>query len=196
MTPADRITLRRTTGATVPMKRVIDDPRHVRGAAIAGFLGVILAANYVTTAYGLIAVGFGLYATAGTYLAGLAFVLRDAVQDTAGRRAALVVIVAGAALSYLITDPFIALASGVAFLVSEAADFAVYTPLRQRGYLRAAIASNIVGALVDTFLFLWIAGFPVVDAWQGQMVGKFTVTAVTVLLVMAARAVLRQPVRA
>lgn len=158
-------------------------------AAITGaaFLACILAANYVTTEHGMVPVGFGLMATAGTYFAGLTFVLRDTVQDAYGKRATMLLIVAGAGLSYLISDPFIALASGVAFLVSEAADLAVYTPLRRRGYLRAAIASNIVGALVDTILFLWIAGFPIADAIAGQMVGKVAVTALVVGLVVTVR---------
>jgi uncharacterized PurR-regulated membrane protein YhhQ (DUF165 family) len=169
-------------------------PKHVtKIVAAVAFLACILAANYVTTEHGMVPVGFGLVATAGTYLAGLSFVLRDAVQDTMGRRVVLALIVTGAGLSYLVSDPFIALASGVAFLVSELADLAVYTPLRRHGYIRAAVASNIVGAFVDTFLFLWIAGFPLAG-WQGQMVGKLAITAAVVLVVGVARAVLRQPV--
>src|SRR5690242_15836629 len=108
----------------------------------AGFLGCILAANYVTSTYGMVPVGFGLVATAGTYFAGLSFVLRDSVQDSAGKRWTLAVIAMGAALSFLVADPFIALASAVAFALSELGDLAVYTPLRKRGYIRAAIASN------------------------------------------------------
>jgi uncharacterized PurR-regulated membrane protein YhhQ (DUF165 family) len=100
----------------------------------AAFLATILAANYVTTEYGMVPVGFGLVATAGTYFAGLAFVLRDSVQDAGGRRLVLTLIIAGALLSYLVSDPFIALASGVAFLVSETVDMGIYTPLRKRGY--------------------------------------------------------------
>lgn len=151
------------------------------------FLACILAANYVTTEYGMIPVGFGLIATAGTYFAGATFVLRDAVQDGYGKLATLGLIVAGAALSYLVSDPFIALASGCAFLLSEAADLMVYTPLRRRGYVRAALASNVVGAVVDTIAFLWIAGFPIRQALAGQMVGKLAVTAVAVALVVAFR---------
>lgn len=172
-------------------------------AAIGGFLGTILLANYVTTRYGLVPVGFGLMATAGTYFAGLSFVLRDAVQDTAGKRWTLAVIAAGAALSYLlavtvyrantaflppgVTAASIAVASGVAFLCSETADFAVYTPLRRRGYIRAAIASNVVGTLVDTYIFLTVSGFGLV-AWKGQVVGKLTITLAVVVLVAALRA--------
>ena len=156
-------------------------------ATAAGFLACILAANYVTTEYGMVPVGFGLIATAGTYFAGLAFVLRDSLQDASGRAMTLAVIVAGALLSYLVSDPFIALASGVAFMVSETADLAVYTPLRSRGYIRAAIASNVVGSLVDTVLFLWIAGFPIQQAVAGQMVGKLAVTGLAVALVVSFR---------
>lgn len=153
----------------------------------AAFLACILAANYVTTEYGMVPVGFGLVATAGTYFAGLTFVLRDTVQDTAGKAWTVALIVAGAALSFVVSAPFIALASGVAFLVSEVADLCVYTPLRRRGFVRAAVASNVVGAFVDTVLFLWIAGFPIAGAVAGQMVGKLAVTLVVVLAVVGYR---------
>lgn len=186
--------------------------------AAAGFIATILAANYVTTHYGMVPVGFGLMATAGTYFAGAAFILRDAVQDTftprnavrdtAGRRAVLALIFAGAGLSYLLCAPFIpgfqegptpwwriATASAAAFLFSEAADFAVYTPLRKRGYVRAAVASNFVGAIVDTVLFLTIAGIPLSQAFFGQVVGKLAVTLAVVAAVAVYR-VTRRPVTA
>jgi len=162
----------------------------------AAYLVGILAANYVTNRYGMVPVGFGLVATAGTYFAGLSFVLRDLVQDTGGRWLAAAVVVVGAALSYFISSPQLALASGIAFLVAEGADLAVYTPLRRRGYIRAAVASNIVGALGDTFLFLWLAGFPIAGAWQGQMIGKLAVTGAVIVIISGVRFVLpRQSLR-
>ena len=39
---------------------------------------------------------------------------------------------------------------GTAFLLSELADFAVYTPLAERRWLTAVVASNIVGTIVDS----------------------------------------------
>lgn len=171
--------------------------RHYRLAPVIAvtFLGCILAANVVTTHLGMVPVGFGLVATAGTYFAGATFILRDALQDVAGKRWTLAVIAAGAALSFFVADPFIALASAVAFGLSELADLAVYTPLRKRGYIRAAIASNIVGALIDTVVFLWIAGFPIMQALPGQMVGKLLVTAAAVAAVVIIRTS-RKPVTA
>lgn len=164
--------------------------------ASAGFLVAIVAANVATSRYGLVPVGFGLVATAGTYFAGLCFVLRDAVQDTGGRVLTLAVVAAGALLSYLVADPRIALASGVAFAVSELVDWSLYQPLRRRGYVRAALASNTGGAVVDTFLFLSIAGFPVTGPIvAGQLVAKLTVTGLVVAGVVTTRALLRNPVR-
>jgi hypothetical protein len=53
--------------------------------------------------------------------------------------------------------------------VSELADLVVYQPLRRRGFLRAVLASNAVGAPLDTIVFLALAGFPVWSALPGQL---------------------------
>jgi uncharacterized PurR-regulated membrane protein YhhQ (DUF165 family) len=157
-------------------------------AAAVAFIGTIVLANYLTEHYGFVAVGFGLMATAGTYAAGLALGLRDAVQETLGRVAVVAAIVAGAAVSWWVAPAF-AIASGTAFLVSELCDFTVYTPLRNRNLYGAVIASNAVGAIVDTVIFLWLAfGWAsVAGAWQGQFVGKMWITLATVLVLFAAR---------
>lgn len=159
----------------------------VASATAVGLLACILAANFVTSLYGVVPVGFGLMATAGTYFAGLTFVLRDALQDAAGKMWTLGLIAVGAAVSFMLADPFIALASAAAFLSSEVADLVVYTPLRKRGYIRAAVTSNVVGSFVDTIIFLAIAGFPIQDAFTGQMVGKLVITAAAVALVIGFR---------
>lgn len=166
--------------------------RHTLAAVSSvGFVGSILLANYATSHFGMVPVGFGYVATAGTYFAGLSFVLRDAVQDTAGKRAVVALIALGALASYLIA-PALAVASGVAFLLAESADFAVYTPLRRKGYIRAAVASNVVGAVVDTLVFLTIAGFPVWSSLPGQLLGKLALTALAVGVVVAARRAARR----
>lgn len=180
--------------APQPNRTPLSQPRLI--LASVAFLASIVAANYATGHYGLVPVGFGLVATAGTYFAGLTFVLRDLVHDLSGRWFVIALIVVGAGLSFAISPPFIAIASGVAFLLAELADLLVYAPLRRRGYIRAAVASNVVGSLVDTIAFLAIAGFPIWASLPGQMLAKLTVTLVVVAGVVVARALLRQPVRA
>ena len=91
--------------------------------------------------------------TGEVYFAGLAFTLRDFLQERLGRLWTVAAIVIGAALSALVSPQF-ALASGVAFLLSELADFAVYTPLRRRSWGVAIVASNLVGLTIDSALFL------------------------------------------
>ena len=164
-----------------------------RGAlALTTYIAAIVAANWLTTRYGLVPVGFGLITTAGTYAAGAALVLRDLVQDALGWRWVLAGITAGAALT-AVTSPSLAVASTVAFLLAELLDMAVYTPLRERGWARAALLSGIAGAVVDTYTFLALAGFPV--TWQtvgGQPVGKILwATALPVAVVLATRMVRR-----
>lgn len=150
----------------------------------AALLLVIPAANYLTTHYGMVPVGFGLTATAGTYLAGLVFVLRDELHRAHGPVPTLGVILAAALLSYVVAAPAIATASAVAFLVSELADWLVFSRLIRAGHTLAAFGvSNVVGVLVDTFVFLPLAGFPVTTAVvAGQIVGKLWATLPGVLV--------------
>lgn len=169
--------------------------RRIGWAALALYIGTVVAANYfighvghVSFPHGphTIPVGFGYQAPSGVLWVGLAFTLRDFVQSNLGKRWTVGAIVAGAALSYLVAPSF-AVASGVAFLVSEALDFAVYTPLVDRGRTIPAIAlSNTVGLLIDTFLFLWLA-FHSLQFWQGQVIGKLWMTLLAVVVIVPVR---------
>jgi uncharacterized PurR-regulated membrane protein YhhQ (DUF165 family) len=145
-----------------------------------GYIAVIVLANWAIATFGIVPVGFGLAAPAGVYFAGLAFTLRDLVQEQLGRLWTVLAIVAGAAVSAVISPQF-ALASGVAFLISELADFAVYTPLRRRNWLAAVAISNTVGLVADSILFLGLA-FGSLDFLPGQVVGKLWMTVLAVAL--------------
>lgn len=167
------------------------DPRrrNLGLASLAAYIGTIFAANWAIARYGIVPVGFGLMAPAGVYFVGLAFTFRDTTQRTLGRGYTVVAIVAGATLSALVSPEF-AVASGVAFLFSEGADFAVYTPLAERRWLTAVVTSNIVGTIVDSILFLWLA-FSSLEFLAGQVVGKLWMTVVAVVVISVFR-VLRQ----
>jgi uncharacterized PurR-regulated membrane protein YhhQ (DUF165 family) len=146
----------------------------MRYVPLGAYVATIVAANWAIGTFGLVPVGFGLWAPAGVYCAGLAFTLRDLTQESLGRRWTVVAILVGAGLSALISPAF-ALASGAAFLLSELADFAVYTPLRTRRWLLAVLASNSVGLVIDSALFLLLA-FGSLEFLAGQVVGKAWMT--------------------
>ena len=152
---------------------------------LVGYIVTIFAANLAITLFGVVPVGFGLMAPAGVYFAGLAFSLRDGLQETLGRRWTVAAIIIGALVSTGLSAQ-LALASGLAFLFSELADFMVYTPLRQRSWLGAVVASNTVGTVVDSALFLWLA-FGSLAFLPGQIVGKLWMTALAVALIFVWR---------
>jgi uncharacterized PurR-regulated membrane protein YhhQ (DUF165 family) len=154
-------------------------------AAAAGFVATIWVANWLISHFGVVPVGFGLVAPAGVYAVGVAFTLRDIVHRTLGPFVVMAAIVVGAMLSWLIAPQF-ALASGVAFLVSELSDLCVYTPLSERSWLGAVTLSNTVGLAVDSALFLTLAFGSLAFFW-GQVVGKAWMTLLAVLLLAAVR---------
>lgn len=119
----------------------------------------------------LIPVGLGLMAPSGVLLAGLALVLRDLVQRRLGKLWSLVAILIGALLSWWLAPPALVVASALAFLLSELVDFAVYTPLQERRLILAVVASSMVGLVVDSMVFLYLA-FGSLDFIAGQIVGK------------------------
>lgn len=166
-----------------------------RLAAFGSFIGCVVVANVLTAEFGLLQ-WYGVAVTAGTFTAGLALLVRDWLDEAAGRRWVLAGILTGAVLSAVLTSSWrLALASGLAFGLSELADWAVYRPLRRRGWARAALASNTVGAPVDSLLFLAVAGFPVWPAAATQTAVKLAVTGLFLAGVVMARAVLRDRLR-
>jgi queuosine precursor transporter len=165
----------------------------IAGLSAVTFVALVVASNWLTAEYGLI----GGLVTAGTFTAGLVLAARDAVRETAGMWAALGCVAAGATLSVFMSSPALALASGLAFGLSEIVDTAVYEPLRSKGKTRALAWSNLVGSVVDSVLFLTIAGFPLWPAVAGQVAVKWAVCVVLPLLAIGGvRAVLRNRVRA
>lgn len=163
--------------------------------ALTGLLAAtVLAANAALETFGLVTIGFGLSAPAGVYFAGLAFGIRDALHECGGARWVLAAIALGAVTSYVVSDgatvpggnASIAVASGVAFLLAELADLAVYAPLMARRWVAAVVASNIVGAVIDSALFLWLA-FGTLDTMPGQIIGKTYMTAAALPIVWLVR---------
>jgi len=155
--------------------------RLSEGAAfLAGFALSIPAANWLIGHVGVacvpngpcvIPVAPGIMAPSGVLMVGLALVLRDLVQRRLGLAWSTAAIIAGAALSAVIAPPALAFASAVAFLLSEFADLAVYTPLQRHRLVLAVFLSGAAGLVVDSVVFLYLA-FGNLDFLLGQVLGK------------------------
>jgi len=169
-----------------PSPRMTMSTRKAEGLAyFIAFIACIPTANWMIGHFGTTCLAGGpclvpvwpwsshgpLMAPSGVLMVGLALVLRDLVQRRLGRKVALMAIVAGAALSGAVAPPALVMASTVAFLLSELADFAVYTPLQARGLVLAVLASSVAGLIADSVLFLWLA-FGNLEFLAGQIIGK------------------------
>jgi uncharacterized PurR-regulated membrane protein YhhQ (DUF165 family) len=160
----------------------------LRVMALFAFAATIPAANWLIGNVGqcipqgpcLIPVGFGLMAPSGVLMIGLALVLRDWLHELSGWRWAAVAVLVGGALSLAVSPPALALASAVAFTVAELADLAVYAPLRKRGRHIAVLASGVVGAALDSALFVWLA-FGSLEFSAGTTLAKIYASAAVAL---------------
>ena len=159
--------------------------------ALVAFIACIPVANWLIGNVGthcapngpcLIPVAPGITAPSGVLMIGLALVLRDFVQRSLGLAWVIPAILAGAALSAFLAPPSLVLASGVAFLLSELADTAVYTPLHQRRFLWAVTLSSVVGLAIDSAVFLWLAFGSLQYLW-GQIIGKAIMVAISVPII-------------
>ena len=170
-------------------------------AALLLFLASVPFANWLIQHVGtvcvpagpcLVPVAPGVLAPSGVLAAGAALVLRDVVQRCLGVAWGIGAIVLGAALSVLVAPPSLVLASGAAFLLSEFADFAVYTPLQRRGLVLAVLASSVAGLVVDSLVFLLLA-FGSLEFLAGQVVGKAWAVLFSIPLIRLLRRVAPTP---
>jgi len=171
------------------------------GVALVCFLGLIPLANWMIGHVGtvcpihgpcLVPVAPGVLAPSGVLTVGAALVLRDVVQRCLGPLWSLGAILAGTLLSTLLAPAALVIASATAFLLSEMADFAVYTPLQRRRLMLAVIASSCVGLTVDSIVFLSLA-FGSLQFLSGQIIGKLWAVLISVPFIRLLRRVAPTP---
>jgi uncharacterized PurR-regulated membrane protein YhhQ (DUF165 family) len=163
-------------------------------AAFSAYVASIYMANWLLLNVGTehpggihtIPVGPGLDAPSGVLAIGAALTLRDVVQRRCGTRIAVCAVALGALLTGLLSVN-LAFASGFTFLLAEGADLIVFTVLRARFVLAVAV-SNIVGAWLDTWVFLSLA-FGTAEAWRlglPSLVGKVEFSLATFIAIAVA----------
>lgn len=169
-----------------PMAQWITAAAYVATVLLANWFIGHVGRQYSPDGPHVIPVGFGLEAPSGVVWIGAALVARDLVQRSSGRRFAVLAMLVGCGLSYAVA-PNLAVASMVAFLLSETADLLVYTPLIRCGrFIASVFLSSTTGLVVDTVVFLWLA-FGELTFWPGQVVGKLWATIVACGVIWAIR---------
>jgi queuosine precursor transporter len=159
------------------------------------YIGLVVLANWLAATY-IVDVGFGYQAPAGVFAIGAVLVLRDWIQQLAGLWPTMAMVYAAGLISWAIGEVAgwtslerIALASVVAFSVSETVEALVFTPIRNRSLTAGVGLSATVGTAIDSFLFLWIA-FGSEEFFAGQVIGKLWMVAAGTALTLVRRRVL------
>ncbi|MBK8837753.1 MAG: hypothetical protein IPO30_03380 [Hyphomonadaceae bacterium] len=101
-----------------------------------------------------------------TIATGMVFVVRDFVQREMGHRV-LVLMALAIGWSFYYSWPVIALASGIAFAISETADWLIFTFTRYRLSTRILLSSALA-APIDTTVFLYGADLAQVMAGTAE----------------------------
>jgi hypothetical protein len=134
----------------------------------------ILAVNIGFSYVPLIATPLGMLSPIAIAVGGI-FVLRDYVQRSIGHHVLWGVGI-GAVLSWWLADPFVAIASVLAFVSSELADWALYTITKKPFHQRVWV-SSLLSTPIDTAVFL---------LWIDQMhVGTFILMVLSKLIAAA-----------
>ena len=142
---------------------------------VAAYVASIVLVNWLFDVLPVIETPLGAWPPA-SIIVGFVLILRDLAQREVGHYVLLAMLAAGI-ITYVMVDPFIALASVAAFLVSETADWLVYTvtkrPLRDR-----ILASSAVSSPLDSVVFLGLIGFLSPASFILQSLSKFAGAAV------------------
>jgi uncharacterized PurR-regulated membrane protein YhhQ (DUF165 family) len=126
-------------------------------------------------------------------------VLRDWIQQLRGLFWTMPLVYSAGLLSWAIGDAAgwtelqkVAVASVIAFTVSETAEAVVFTPLRNRSLTLGVALSGTVGNALDSWLFLTLA-FSSTAFFLGQFIGKSWMIALGTLLTAGRRRLLPVP---
>ena len=133
--------------------------------------------------------------TYGAFSYPVAFLITDLSNRRYGKDAAKKVVYLGFALGIFLTFYFstnyndlisirIAIGSGTAFLVAQLLDVQIFDRLRKRVWFVAPFLSSLIGSLVDTFLFFFIAFYGTSLNWLTLGMGDFFVKIVIALVML------------
>ena len=101
---------------------------------------------------------------------GFVFVLRDYAQREIGHKVILAMLL-GAAISYVMASPIIAIASVTAYIASELLDWLVYS-LSKTDFMGRILLSSAISTPVDSIVFLWMIGHLSISAVVVMTVSK------------------------
>ncbi|MEP0942011.1 MAG: hypothetical protein ABJH63_15325 [Rhizobiaceae bacterium] len=126
-----------------------------KGSWTAVYIGAVVLINWLFVVVPMVPI-LGTMFPPVMLVVGFVFVFRDFSQREVGHWVLLAMLIAGL-LSYWTSNPFVAVASLTAFLISEAVDWAVYT-FTKRPLSERILYSSTLAVPIDTIVFLKMVG--------------------------------------
>lgn len=157
------------------------------------YVATVVLANWLASKYFVHVPLTDYIAPAGVFCIGAVLVMRDWLQQIAGLKWSIILVPIAGLISWGVGDiagwtdlEKIAVASVVAFTVSETVEAAVFTPLRKRNLTLGVALSATVGNALDSYIFLALA-FGSQAFFAGNFIGKMEAIAVGVALTACRR---------
>lgn len=151
-------------------------------------LAIVLMAVVITVSNILVAYPINDWLTWAAFTYPLVFLITDVSNRNLGARYARQVIYIGFAVAVLLSlyfaDVRIAVASGLAFLVGQLCDVAIFDQLRRRSWWQAPLISSSIASIVDTVLFFGIAFISTGLPWISLATGDYLVKLALALVML------------
>ena len=130
--------------------------------------------------------GFKEILTYGAFSYPVTFLITDLSNRRFGKDIARKVVYLGFILGILLTVFFstnfsdlisirVAIGSGTAFLIAQLVDVQIFDKLRNKIWFAAPFTSSLIGSIIDTFLFFFIAFYATGINWITLGLGDFAV---------------------
>ena len=127
--------------------------------------------------------------TWGAFSYPLVFLVADltnrALGPAAARRVAWIGFGVAVAVSLLLAPWRIALASGVAFILSQVLDILVFNRWRRQSWWKAPLFGSLVASVIDTAVFFFLAFAGTGMDWMSLTAGDLAVKALMAVLLLA-----------
>lgn len=116
------------------------------------YVAAVVLVNWLFSVVPMVQTPWGDAWSVAAIVVGLVFIVRDYAQRAIGHWV-LAGTAIGIAISYVMSDPRVAIASAAAFAASELSDWAIYS-VTKRPFAQRVVLSSLVAVPIDTLVFL------------------------------------------
>ena len=155
---------------------------------------IVLASNYLVQ-FPVQYYGLEEVLTYGAFSYPIAFLITDLANRFYGKIIARKIVYVGFIIGITFTFYFstnyadlisvrIAIGSGTAFIVAQLLDVQIFDKLRKKKWFVAPLISSLIGSIVDTFLFFFIAFYGTGIPWVTLSLGDLAIKIFVALLML------------